>query len=163
VVGEQARSMVNLICGEGQRGAHRSGRPVVAQCGRRGNLSAAWMEGHRWWTSGQGVPVDHGEAFKSSCMAEGGRRVHDDGELHEEEDTAVELGSPASVAGASSCSVDARHQNGRGKTLLPMRKVITSLRLCGRRPPVVYGHRCVTVHDVMRTRAGDRSGQLSSV
>jgi hypothetical protein len=46
--------------------------------------------------------VDHGEAFKSSCMAGGGRRVHDDGELHEEEDTAVKLGSPASVAGASS-------------------------------------------------------------
>jgi hypothetical protein len=62
--------------------------------------------------------VDHEEAFKSSCMAEGGRRVHDEGELHEEEDTAVELGSPASVAGASSCSVDARNQNGRGKTLL---------------------------------------------
>jgi hypothetical protein len=47
--------------------------------------------------------VDHGEAFQSSCMAGGGQRVHDDGELHEEEHTTVELGSPASVADASSC------------------------------------------------------------
>jgi hypothetical protein len=46
--------------------------------------------------------VDHEKAFGCSCVAGGGRRVADDGELHEEEDVAVEHGSPASVADASS-------------------------------------------------------------
>jgi hypothetical protein len=45
--------------------------------------------------------VDHGKAFGSSCVARGVRRVANDGELREEEDAAVELDSPASVAGAS--------------------------------------------------------------
>jgi hypothetical protein len=95
--------MVNLICGEGRRGAHRSGRPAVVQSGKRGNSLAAWTEGCRWWTSGRGVPVDHWKAFRSSCVAGRGRRMADDGELYEIEDATVELGNPASVADASSC------------------------------------------------------------
>jgi hypothetical protein len=47
--------------------------------------------------------VDHGKAFRSSCMARGVQRVVDDGELCEEEDAAVELSSSTSVVGASSC------------------------------------------------------------
>jgi hypothetical protein len=102
VAGEQAQSMVNLISGEGQRGAHRSSRQAVVQHGKRGNSLAARMEGHRWWTSGR-VPVDHRKAFRSSCVAGGGWRMADDGELYEIEDATVELGNPASVADASSC------------------------------------------------------------
>jgi acetylglutamate kinase len=52
---------------------------------------------------------------------------------------------------------------GEEKLYSSTRKVITSLRPCGRRPLVVYGHRCVTIRDVMRARAGDQCGQLSSV
>jgi hypothetical protein len=65
----------------------------VAQHDGRGNSSAARTEGHRWWTAGRGVLVDHGKAFGSSCVAGRGRRVADDSELHGEEDAAVELGS----------------------------------------------------------------------
>jgi hypothetical protein len=101
VVAKQARSMVNMIWGEGQWGAHQSGRPAVAQHDGKGNSSVARMNGRRWLTSGRGVRVDHGKSFGSSCVAGGGQRVVNIGELCKEEDTVVELSSPASVAGAS--------------------------------------------------------------
>jgi hypothetical protein len=47
--------------------------------------------------------VDHEKAFRSTYVAERGQRMTDDGELHEEEDAAIELDSLASVANASSC------------------------------------------------------------